>query len=281
MPAHPRSYSPAAAEKLRRALLALAASAATATAADPARPAPRLAGAPPPPPRADDNALGRTAGKRAIEPAVTNGPPPSNQTFAPDGTHAFLECVEHGDTLEPLVLPPPLVPLAPKEGFSIRVVTVEDTGLLSIAKSQGIDLATLLAANPQLDDPDYICVGQQIYVPDKPTPTREPRVAGAPVPPPRADDPPAGREAGSAPGAPAPGATPAPPPKPGFTVYIVRSGDTLSAIAQRHEVLQKSIVEANGLADPNRIRAGQPLYVPTQKDPSYTQRTGGKLVPTP
>jgi LysM repeat protein len=64
-------------------------------------------------------------------------------------------------------------------------------------------------------------------------------------------------------------------PKDGYAVYVVKSGDTLSAIAQRHEVLQKSIVEANGLADPNRIRAGQQLYVPTQKDPSYIRRTGG------
>lgn len=48
-----RTYSPSAAETLRRSLLALAATAATATAADPVRPASRLAGAPPPPPRAD------------------------------------------------------------------------------------------------------------------------------------------------------------------------------------------------------------------------------------
>ena len=179
MPVHPRSSSPAAAEKLRRALLALAAAATAVVAA----PGCTISGARPQKP-IDDIPLGGIA-------------PPA----------------------DPIDWTPPAISTTP--------------------------------------------------------PPREPRVAGAPVPPPRTDDPPAGREADSVRGASAPGSVRALPPKDGFSVYTVRSGDTLSAIAQRHEVLQKSIVEANGLADPNRIRAGQPLYVPTQKDPSYTQRTGG------
>ena len=105
------------------------------------------------------------------------------------------------------------------------------------------------------------------------TPAVEPRVPGGIPIPPRADGS-ASKESSS-------GDSRSLPPKDGYAVYVVKPGDTLSAIAQRHEVLQKSIIEANGLADPNRIRAGQPLYVPTQKDPSYTQRTGGRLVPTP
>ena len=229
MPTHPRSYSPAAAEKLRRAHLALAAAATAVVAA----PGCTISGARPQKP-IDDIPLGGIA------------PPADPIDWTP---------------------PPALVPLAPKEGFSIHVVAVEDIGLRSIAKSQGIDFAALLAANPQIDDPDYIRVGQQIYVPDRTAPTREPRVAGAPVPPPRTDDPPVLARTL--------------PPKDGFSVYTVQPGDTLSAIAQRHEVLQKSIVQANDIADPNRIRAGQQLYIPTEKDPVYKQRTGGMLVPVP
>jgi LysM repeat protein len=42
----------------------------------------------------------------------------------------------------------------------------------------------------------------------------------------------------------------------------VRAGDTLSAIAARHGVSASSIAAANGLRDPNSIRAGQRLRVP-------------------
>lgn len=257
MPTHPRSYSPAAAEKLRRALLALAA-AATAT----------------------------VAGTGCTVSGSQSGEPDS----IPLGG-VFID-----DTIETPTPPPPLVPLAPKDGFSIHVVTVGDSHLLSVAKRYGITLAALLAANPQIDDPDYIRCGQQLYVPEsEPTPPSqtsavEPHLGGVPLPPPRtpAVEPrvPGGipippRADGSASKESSSGDSRSLPPKDGYAVYVVKPGDTLSAIAQRHEVLQKSIVEANGLADPNRIRAGQPLYVPTQKDPSYTQRTGGRLVPTP
>ena len=80
--------------------------------------------------------------------------------------------------------PPALVPLEPKDGSSIYVVADGDGGLLSIAKSHGIDLAALLAANPQIDDPDYIRIGQQIYIPEKEASTQELCLPGALIPPP-------------------------------------------------------------------------------------------------
>ena len=193
MPTHPRSYSPAAAEKLRRALLAIAA-AATAVVAAPGC---------------------TSSGARPQKPGES-GPP------------------VQGDNLQ-------------------DQTPINDIPLGGIAPpSDPIDWTPPPASTTP--------------------PPREPRLAGAPPPPPRTDDPPAGRKAGS---------VRALPPKNGFSVYTVRSGDTLSAIAQRHEVLQKSIVEANGLADPNRIRAGRQLYIPTEKDPSYTQRTGGRFLFAP
>ena len=185
MPTHPRSYSPVAAEKLRRALLALAA-AATATVAGPGC---------------------TVSGARVQKPDETIPPPAVEGGPAPSQTSAVEP------RLGGVPLPPPR------------------------------------------------------------TPAVEPRVPGGIPIPPRADGS-ASKESSS-------GDSRSLPPKDGYAVYVVKPGDTLSAIAQRHEVLQKSIIEANGLADPNRIRAGQPLYVPTQKAPSYTQRTGGRLVPTP
>ena len=48
----------------------------------------------------------------------------------------------------------------------------------------------------------------------------------------------------------------------GTAGYTVRPGDTLSAIAARLGVSTTSLASANGLANPNLIRAGQQLKVP-------------------
>ncbi|HEX7172721.1 MAG TPA: LysM peptidoglycan-binding domain-containing protein, partial [Candidatus Limnocylindria bacterium] len=45
----------------------------------------------------------------------------------------------------------------------------------------------------------------------------------------------------------------------GADEVVVRSGDTLTAIARRHDLTIERIVELNGLRDPNRIFAGQRL----------------------
>jgi LysM repeat protein len=52
------------------------------------------------------------------------------------------------------------------------------------------------------------------------------------------------------------------PPAQGGAIYIVRSGDTVSAIARRFNVTAAAIAVANSLEDPNRIRAGQRLVIP-------------------
>ncbi len=45
-------------------------------------------------------------------------------------------------------------------------------------------------------------------------------------------------------------------------VHVVQPGETLFSIAQRYGVEMDVIVEANGLRDPNDIRAGQKLIIP-------------------
>jgi N-acetylmuramoyl-L-alanine amidase len=45
-------------------------------------------------------------------------------------------------------------------------------------------------------------------------------------------------------------------------VHNIRSGETLSGIALQHGVSTRSLAAANGIADPNRIRAGQTLTIP-------------------
>jgi LysM repeat protein len=57
---------------------------------------------------------------------------------------------------------------------------------------------------------------------------------------------------------------PPPPPQARSTDqhYVVREGDSLSAIADRFDVTEAAIMRANNLTDPNRILVGQQLIIP-------------------
>ena len=44
--------------------------------------------------------------------------------------------------------------------------------------------------------------------------------------------------------------------------HVVRSGETLSSVAQRHGTTVRALVEANGISDPNLILAGLALAAP-------------------
>jgi LysM repeat protein len=83
--------------------------------------------------------------------------------------------------------------------------------------------------------------------------------------------------------------TPAPPAlPPGKTTYTVRSGDTLSIIAERFGITWPELAEANGLTSRTVLRAGQELVIPVkgavapqpaaQGTPTtYTVRSGDNL----
>jgi len=59
---------------------------------------------------------------------------------------------------------------------------------------------------------------------------------------------------------------------------IVRPGDTLSAIAMRYGTTVAALAAANGISDPNRIRAGIVLHVP---DPASTPHAPPPAPPPP
>jgi len=92
----------------------------------------------------------------------------------------------------------------------------------ALASRHGTTVRALVAAN-SLPSPDRIRVGQRLTVPGPPA------AAAA---------------------------------DPASTTYVVRSGDTLSHIAQRCGSTVAALARANGLADPGRLRVGQRLVLP-------------------
>jgi len=59
------------------------------------------------------------------------------------------------------------------------------------------------------------------------------------------------------------------PPACGPIYHCVRWGETLSSIGRLYGVNPYAIARANGLANPNRIYAGQVLLIPTVCYPCY------------
>lgn len=123
-------------------------------------------------------------------------------------------------------------PPAPGQGGS---VTVQRGDTLSgIAQRNGVSLASLIAANPQIRNPDLIQPGQTINLP--------------------------GGGGGTQQGQ-------------GGTV-TVRSGDTLSGIAQRNGVSLSSLIAANPqIRNPDLIQPGQTVRLPSGGTASPPQGT--------
>ncbi len=101
--------------------------------------------------------------------------------------------------------------------------------LYRIAQRFGVSLEDLIAANPQLRDPERLNVGQTIRIPG----------GGA---------------------APSPGPGPTPPAQQRYTVRV---GDTMYRIAQRFGVDLGDLIRANPqLQDPSQLRVGQVINIP-------------------
>lgn len=60
---------------------------------------------------------------------------------------------------------------------------------------------------------------------------------------------------------------PAPAPRTGEP-YTIRRGDTLSGIAARHRMTWRELADYNHIADPNSVRAGQVILIPSDAAPT-------------
>jgi spore coat assembly protein SafA len=120
-------------------------------------------------------------------------------------------------------LVPPKRHIPSKDRF---VIVKKGDTLWKIAQREGVTLDALIAANPQINDPNLVFPGQKVFIPSKPHPH--------------------------------------PKPKPPTTrVYIVQQGDTLFKIVQRFDVLLDDVIRANPqIKDPNLIFPGQKILIP-------------------
>ena len=150
----------------------------------------------------------------------------------------------------PVALPPIQPPAEPKplkaDATAKNVYVVKSGDSLSkIAVRHGVNARELAELN-QIADANKIRVGQKLMLPDYAKPSQSP----------------AGEEKKGA--AKAEGKASAKAAGDGAT-YVVKSGDALSKIAAAHGVKTKDLMEANGIQDANRIRAGQKLVIPGGK----------------
>ena len=67
------------------------------------------------------------------------------------------------------------------------------------------------------------------------------------------------------------------PPEP--ITYTVQAGDTLSAIAQEHDVSLEALTTANDLIDPDVLRIGQILIIPRNGEETLSSPAGSESPP--
>ena len=168
------------------------------------------------------------------------------QLMIPDGTSP-------APTPIPATRQPGPTATPPSSGGEILYIVKAGDTLSRIASSFGVTLQAIMQRN-NISNPNYIYVGQQLYIP----------ASGGGQPQPTATS--------SAPQPTQPPAQPtATPNSQGYTLYTVQRGDTLARIAQRFGTTIDAIMRLNNLSNPNYIYIGQQLKIPT---------SGGQPQPT-
>ncbi len=109
--------------------------------------------------------------------------------------------------------------------MKIHIVKLGET-LYELSKKYGIELKKLLAANPQIEDPEKINVGTKVKIPSAPTPMES--------------------------------------PPPGIKhKHVVQQGDTLWKLSKTWNVPLQEIIKANPhLKHPNVLMTGEIVYIP-------------------
>jgi LysM repeat protein len=129
------------------------------------------------------------------------------------------------------------------------VLLVTTLFTLAVSGIRGILPATEAGASPTAPGAAFVPTPEPTVRPTVPLtlpPTGTPAPTATPAPTP----------------APTPTAKPTAAPKPTFRTYVVKPGDTLSAIAARYDTTVSAIAALNNISDPSRLRVGQVLLIP-------------------
>ncbi len=113
----------------------------------------------------------------------------------------------------------------------VQYTVVRGDNLFRISLRFGTTIASIVAANPSITNPNLIFAGQVLNIPTGGTP---------PTQPPPTEPPPPGQE----------------------QTYTVVRGDWLSTIAIRFGTTVSALVQRNGIVNPNLIYPGQVLVIP-------------------
>ena len=217
----------------------------------------------------------------SVAPSATT--PPTATSVQPTATtgSGFATPTQEEDTTQPepatlvpgVASPTPAVdPNFPTE--IIHVVALNETvGLL--AQRYGSTVEAIIAANG-LNSDALIFVGQELIIP---VPQGQP----TPVPQPTAT--PGGSLPTPTPIGILPTATPigivGGEPGTGFATYTVVGGDNLTRIASRYNVNLQTLVQLNGILNPNLIKVGQVLRVPAGQEQPVPTATPVVTQPQP
>jgi LysM repeat protein/uncharacterized protein YvpB len=145
-----------------------------------------------------------------------------------------------------LTLAVTLTPALTVRADGITHVVQPGENLFRIGLSYGVSWRDLMAANRLQST--TIRPGQVLIIPSGASVTGIPRAANT--------------GGAATPSAPTATATPA-PAAASSSVYIVQRGDTLNFVAQRYHLSVAELMQANRLANPNLVYAGQALSLPS------------------
>ncbi len=164
------------------------------------------------------------------------GAQPSAVITAPDTVGIRYSPTRPGTTVASALASQPVSDVTPATTYTVG----RGDSLSSIAKKNHLSKTDLASAN-NLKGGAVLHTGQKLIIPSKPGVAS---AAEAPVPAPKQEAAPAEKVAADS------------------TKHIVKSGETLGAIARKYGVKQGEIAVANNITDPRKIQPGQELVIP-------------------
>jgi LysM repeat protein len=171
-------------------------------------------------------------GCKREQPVEGDNSAPTIDTNTPAITDTNAPTIDtNAPVMPPVATNAPVAVTPPVETTGAEYAVVKGDTLATIAKKNGVTLKALEAANPGVV-PTKLKIGQKLTLP-----------------------------AGS--GAPA-AATESTGASAGGETYTIKSGDTLTKIAHSHGTTVKALEAANSGLDPNHIKVGQKLTIPTK-----------------